>query len=93
MLYFQLKLGLSELHVDNVDYFRLNRTENKPTAKRASGGIIVYIRSMFVSNDTHVFESADDIICFKISVDKFSLDTPSTSVYVIWFLKIAVDRR
>ena len=48
---------------------------------------------MFVSSDTHVFESADDIICIKISRDKFSLDTPSTSVYVIWFLKIAVDMR
>ena len=48
---------------------------------------------MFVSNDTHVFESADDSICIKISGDKFSLDTPSTSVYVMWFLKIAVDMR
>ena len=66
----------SELHVENVDYFVLNRTENKPTAKRTSGGIIVYIRSMFVSSDTHVFESADDIICINISGDTFSLDTP-----------------
>ena len=31
---------------------------------------------MFVSSDTHVFESADDIICINISGDKFSLDTP-----------------
>ena len=63
----------SQLNVNNYEYFVLNRTENKKSSKRASGGIIVYIRNEYVSNETLVFKSNDDIICIKIEGCKLSL--------------------
>ena len=57
----------SDLHVDNFEYFVLNRSENLISSKRASGGVIVYIRNEFVNSDTLVFQSEDDIICAKIN--------------------------
>ena len=63
----------SDLSVDNFDYFVLNRSENKKSSKRSSGGIIVYIRTEFTSKDTLVFHSSDDILCVKISGCKLGL--------------------
>ena len=59
--------SFSDLHVDTFECFVLHRAENLATSKRASGGICVYIKSKFVSDDTLVFKSEDDIICVKIS--------------------------
>ena len=58
--------SFSDLTVDNFEYFVLNRTNYKKNSKRASGGIIVYVRNKLVSKDTLVFKSCDDIICIKI---------------------------
>ena len=63
----------SDLNVDNFTHFILNRTENKKSCKRNSGGIIIYIRNQYVSDDTLVFKSCDDIISAKLSGSLFSL--------------------
>ena len=34
----------SDLEFDNFTYFILNRTENKKSCKRNSGGIVIYIK-------------------------------------------------
>ena len=49
----------SETSVDNFESYVLNRNENKRNSKRNSGGIILYIRNKYVSNDTLVFTSHD----------------------------------
>ena len=48
-----------------TEFFALHTSENKQSSMRSSGGVIVYIRSDFVTEDTLVFESCDDIICVK----------------------------
>jgi hypothetical protein len=62
-----------DLHVNNFQYYALHRTQNKKSSKRDSGGIIVYLRENFVSNDTLVFQSDDDILCIRISGNLLSL--------------------
>lgn len=64
----------SELYVEHFECFVLNRTENLKNSKRASGGIIIYVRNDFVSNDTLLFCSNDDIICIKINGQKLGLN-------------------
>ena len=61
---------LCDLH---VKHFVLNRTENKTSSKRSSGGIIVYLISQLVTENNLVFTSCDDILCIRISDDKFGL--------------------
>ena len=56
----------SDKHVDNFESYVLHRSENKKGSKRCSGGIIVYVRNKYVSKDTLVFTSQDDIILIKI---------------------------
>ena len=46
----------------------------KSTAKRNSGGIIIYIKNCFVSEDSLIFTSQDDIIWVKIAASKLSID-------------------
>ena len=62
-----------DLAVDKFEHFILNRTENVISSKRSSGGLVVYIRSKFVTSDTLVFHSEDDIICVKIKGDILGL--------------------
>ena len=64
----------SDLHVDNFSHYVLNRTEKKQGSKRTSGGIIVYLRDKYVSSDTLVFTSGDDVLCIKISKTKLCTD-------------------
>ena len=56
----------SDIHVNNFEAYALHRNEIKKGSKRCSGGIIVYIRNKYVSKDTLVFTSQDDIIWIKI---------------------------
>ena len=56
----------SDIHVENFEAYVLHRNENKKGSKRCSGGIIVYVRNKYVSKDTLVFTSQDDIIWIKI---------------------------
>ncbi len=44
----------SDLHVDGFEHCALHRLNKHPCAKRNSGGVIVYVRNAFVSNDTFV---------------------------------------
>ena len=46
---------LCDLQVEGFECFNLNRTENKQSCKRSSGGIAVYVRNDFVCKDTLVF--------------------------------------
>ena len=52
---------------NNFEPFVLNRKEQKKKSKRNSGGIILYLRSTFVSNDTLVFLDNEDFLWIKIS--------------------------
>lgn len=63
----------SDLTVEHFEHFNLNRSENKASSKRSSGGIIIYVRNEFVSSDTVIFHSEDDIICIKINGFKLGL--------------------
>ena len=46
----------TEIEVDKFTNFVLHRTEIKKSSKRNSGGIILYIRNEYVTNDTLVFK-------------------------------------
>ena len=52
------------------------------TSKRASGGLIVYIRNDYVNKNTLVFQSHDDIICIKIESSKVNL---TNDLYICLF--------
>ena len=56
----------SDIHVENFESYVLHRNENKKGSKRCSGGIIVYVRNKYVSKDTLVLTSQNDIIWIKI---------------------------
>lgn len=58
--------NFSDIYVNNFESYVLHRNENKKGSKRCSGGIIVYIRNKYVSKDTLVFTSQDDILWIKI---------------------------
>ena len=55
-----------DLNVSNFECFVLHRKEQFRTTTRSSGGIAVYIRNTYVTEDTLVFKSEDDIICIKV---------------------------
>ena len=57
----------------------LNRKEIKQNSKRNSVGLMLYIRNTYVSNDTLVYTSMDDIIWVKIDKSLLSL---SSDLYI-----------
>lgn len=65
--------------MNNFEAFVLNRQENKRKSKRNSGGIILYLRNKYVSKDTLVYTSHDDILWIKISRSVLSL---SSDLYI-----------
>lgn len=76
--------------VNNFEYFKLNRLENKPSSKRYSGGVI-YIRNTFVSKGTVVFQSEVDIICVKINGQKLVLQNDLFACAVLYQKIVAVN--
>ena len=66
--------NMSDVHVDNFECYVLNREENIQSSKRSSGGLIVYLRNNYVSSETLVFTSEDDILCIKIRGSLLGLD-------------------
>ena len=64
---------LSDLQVDGFEHYVLHRTTIKSSAKRNSGGIIIYVKNTLVSDDTLIYTSQDDIIWIKISSDKLDI--------------------
>ena len=63
----------SDLSVSNFEYFALHRKDKKKNSKRNSGGILIYIRDKYVTKDTLVYTSEDDILWIKISKSVLSL--------------------
>ena len=59
---------ISDLNVDGFECFPLHRT-SKPGSKRNSGGIAVYIRNEYVSDDILFLQSDDDILWLKINLE------------------------
>ena len=59
---------ITDFNVPNFRFFELNRTVYKSTTKRASGGIIVYIRESLINQDSVVFlcTDSDDIIWLRL---------------------------
>ena len=57
-----------DFNVPDFRFFELNRTVYKSTTKRASGGIIVYIRESLINQDSVVFlcTNSDDIIWLRL---------------------------
>ena len=69
----------SDIGVNNFEAYVLNRKEIKQKSNRNSYGVIVYIRNTYVSNDTLVYTSMDDIIWVKIDTFLLSL---SSDLYI-----------
>ena len=69
----------SDIEVSDFDAFVLHRKEKKKGCKRNSGGIVLYIRSKYVTRDTLVYISQDDIIWVKFNKALFSV---SNDLYV-----------
>ena len=65
----------SDIEVSNFDSFVLHRKEKKKGCKRNSGGIVLYIRSKYVTRNTLVYTSQDDIIWAKFDKALFSMNT------------------
>ncbi|MCG8048238.1 MAG: reverse transcriptase family protein [Candidatus Thiodiazotropha endolucinida] len=63
----------SNLTVSGFQVFALHRRERKKNSKRNSGGVLVYIRDKYVTKDTLVYSSDDDILWVKISNSVLSL--------------------
>ena len=55
----------SNLEVENFEYVALHRTQRKISAKRDSGGLVIYIRSTLYDKTTLVKTDSDDIIWLK----------------------------
>ena len=64
----------SDLYVKHFEHFALHRTNLKRSSKRNSGGICIYVRDKFVSEDSLFFSCNDDILWLKLSADKLKID-------------------
>ena len=67
----------SDIEVSDFDV--LHRKEKKKCCKRNSGCIVLYIRSKYVTRDTLVYTSQDDIVSVKSDKALFSM---SNDLYV-----------
>ena len=83
----------TEIEVNSFTCFVLHRTEIKKSSKRNSGGIIVYIRHEYVTNETLLFKDKDDILWVKISGSIFNLDNDFLCVLHIYCLMTLVDKQ
>ena len=64
----------SEISVSNFEPYILNRETVKNNCKRNTGGLIIYIRDKYVSKETLVYKSEDDIIWVKLNKSVISLN-------------------
>lgn len=68
----------TDFQIDNFCYFELNRTVYKRSSKRASGGIVIYIRESLIRPDANilVIKQDDDILWIKFDEhNSYFLDT------------------
>ena len=63
-----------DLDVDGFSCFNLNRTEIKKRSVRGSGGIAIYIKNKYVTNDTMVTKYDDNYIWEKLNKHVFNID-------------------
>ena len=56
---------MTNLDLENFEYFALHRTQRKINANRDSGGIIIYVRSELYNSNMLVKTDCDDIIWLK----------------------------
>ena len=66
---------MSNIDVENFEYFALHRTQRKLNAKRDSGGIIIYVNSELYNSKMLVKTDCDDIIWLKFEPGVFSENT------------------
>ena len=64
----------SDLSVENFDFIALHRTR-KLSAKRDSGGLVIYIKSSLYDSDMLVKQDGDDIIWLKFKPGIISENT------------------
>lgn len=66
----------SDLRVNGFNHFQLNRSEYKSNTKRASGGIIIYIREHLANSDSKllIHKENDDILWVRIEGTKLKID-------------------
>jgi hypothetical protein len=65
---------VSDIEVEGFEYIVLNRTEKLLTAKRDSGGLILYFRKTISKGVQLYHKECDDIIWVKLKADFFGLD-------------------
>ena len=65
---------ISNIDVDNFETVALHREEKKPTAKRDSGGLVIYIRKSIFAGIEVVTKENDDIILLKAKADFFGFE-------------------
>ena len=64
----------SEISVSNFEPYIPNRETVKNNCIRNSGGLIIYIRDKYVSKETLVYKSEDDIVWVKLNKSVISLN-------------------
>lgn len=66
----------SDLGVDGFIHYQLNRSEYKENTKRASGGIVIYIKEYLVSPDSEMLllKENDDVLWIRITGSVLNLD-------------------
>ena len=63
------------MHVNGYSLFQLNRTEYKKNTKRASGGIVIYVRDSlpFDTSNILIHKENDDILWLRIEGSKLNI--------------------
>ena len=66
----------SDLCINGYTHFQLNRSEYKRNTKRASGGVVIYVKNSlaFGSSDLMLHKDSDDILWLRIEGAKLNLD-------------------
>ena len=73
----------SDLDVDDFEFIALHRTRGKLSAKRDSGGLIIYIKSTLYDSDRLVKKDWVDIIWLKFKPGIVSENTYLCLCYVL----------
>ena len=66
----------SDLSINGFSYFQLNRSEFKRITKRASGGIVIYVRDTLPIDISNILihKENDDILWLRIEGSKLNID-------------------
>ena len=72
---------MTELDFKDFEYIPLHRTEIHRSARRDSGGLIIYIRSCYFKGVEQLCKDADDIIVLRFDKDFFGFDSDLFLMY------------